>query len=142
MPGLTAAHLRKLADDLELEEKGESDKQLRAEIAALKAKVEGASTPELNAALDGLTDDEEQEVARALAAYRAAKTDPPAGDPPEPEEKPKPKPKRKRDGRKNGQPYTWDVDDDGNRVDLDVVKIYSGSDEDDQVEVDDDADGW
>lgn len=46
-------------------------------------------------------------------------------------------PKRTRPGRKAGQVYAYDIDDDGQRVELDVARVYNGPDEDDEVEVPD-----
>lgn len=140
---LTTADLRKLADDVEARDKGEADAELRAEIARLKAKVEGATPAERHDAFGDLSEEEEEEVRRALTAFRSRPKDDPEPDPdPGPDPDSKPPKVKKRPGRKSGNAYDWDVDDDGNRVERDTVVVWSDGDEDDEVEVPAEAEGW
>lgn len=53
---------------------------------------------------------------------------------------PKPTAKKKRPGRKSGQVYDFDVDENGRPVPLDVARVYTGEDEPDLVEYDDEDD--
>lgn len=46
-----------------------------------------------------------------------------------------PKPKKTRPGRTPGMAYDWDVDDEGNVIDLDMARVYSGDPEPDEVEL-------
>lgn len=65
----------------------------------------------------------------------------PTEEKPKPKAKPKPKPepveKPTRAGRKSGQAYDWDVDEGGQVIPLNVARVYSGPDEDDEVEIPD-----
>lgn len=59
---------------------------------------------------------------------------------PEPEEEPEPSARRTRPGRKSGSAYTYTINEDGNRVEVDIPTIYSGPDEPDEVELPDVSD--
>ncbi len=126
--------LRDLADMLEREEEGESSKALQDRIDALEAKIADASPKERRDALDELElDDDELALIRE---HRAGKGKP-KEEPAVKEPKEEPKPRRTRPGRKSGMLYQYYIDDDGNKVGVDIPIVYSGADEPDEVEMDD-----
>ena len=141
--------LRKLADEIESDEKAEHEDAQRRKLEELEAR---AFSEDDRAALDRIKklvaeldeddakdedekeddegeDDDELEARRLKRkAKRKAK---PAEDEDE-DEKPAPK---TRPGRKRGAAYDWDVDEDGEVRRLDVARIYDGDDEPDTVEL-------
>lgn len=135
--GLTAADLRKLADDIDAEEakleEADSRKQqqdAQARLEALEARydrleqlyIEQGGVPPSD---DEDENDDDQEPPPTKKKQPAKKK--PAG--------------RTRPGRKAGQAYDYDVDDDGRIVSLSVAQVYSGEDEPDEVQLPDDDDG-
>lgn len=143
---LSPAHLRKLADEIEAEETAleaeRREAESKAEKDALQAKIDelekkGEKVDEL---LEKLNDQPGPGgpggEGKGGGSERSGST-PPPGPPDDDDDRP-----RTRDGRKSGAVYDWDVDAKGNRVPLEVPKVYSGEDEDDEVELPDDAEGW
>jgi hypothetical protein len=128
---LTPEHLRRWADELDAEEK--------AELAAAERK----RVQEL-AERDTLSE-EELDWLRRMKADLEAEPEPEEEKPEpepvsEPEDKPEPEAKKppkvkSRPGRKSGAAYDWWVDDDGQVYKLDTARIYSGPDEEDEVEI-------
>lgn len=121
------------------------EQQLEERLKLIEEKLGDRPAAERREALAEL-DDEEREL---LAAHRAGKLAPGSDDgvlggkPPAGEEPPKPK---VRPGRKTGQAYLWDVDEDGRPFKTEIAHVYSGADEPDEVEIpaddpDDDPDG-
>ena len=135
--GLKSA-LRKALDE---DDAREAEEALEGRLAKLE---EGRklTVSDFRDALSTLSDDERDEVVSLLVGedrWKAAQasenldeTDDDEGGEPEPE------PERKattRPGRKSGQAYEYDVDDEGNVVPSDVALIYTGEDEEDEVEL-------
>ena len=122
--------LRDLADAYEQEEKGESDAELRREIAELKEAIAARPKAEQVEGMEEITDEEYEIIRQHRAA--AAAPPPPAADPPAAD----PPPERKtRPGRKQGMVYHYDVDDQGQVVPVDIPRVWSNADEDDEVEI-------
>ncbi len=134
--GLTAADLRKLADEIDAAEAAEDAAGTKEQQTAAQARLEAL----------------EERYDRLEKLYIEQGGTPPADDDdddqddepapkPKKKQKPAPAPKPTRPGRRNGQAYDWDVDDDGNVIRLDVATVFSGEDEPDEVELpDDDSD--
>lgn len=136
MPDLVKA-LRKLADEIEQEEKGETSQKDRERLEALEKRIEESSTRrEREEAFEELTDEEEEIVRRALDDHRTGRARPPATDTEDPPKDP-PKAKRTRPGMRRGMAYT--VDPDTGRK-LDHAFVYGGEDEPDTVELEDEED--
>ncbi len=132
MPNLVDL-LRRLADEYEKEEKGESSAATEKRIAELEAAVKRAPADDREDAIEELDDDEWE----LIRQHRAGKD-----TPPKPKREPKPveeKPRRTRPGRKSGSPYQWYVDDDGRVQRSDIPVVYNGDDEPDEVELPDDG---
>lgn len=137
---LTSAQLRKLADDMDAEERAEEEVTLRERIDRLEAAL----------ASGGLTDDQRTTLERAEAMLNELEAADRRDDQEHEEEEPdgtdddngrKPR-KPTRPGRKRGHAYAWDVDEDGNVVKLSTAKVWGGDDEPDRVELpDDDGEG-
>lgn len=127
--------MRRLADEIEAEEKGEHSRAQEERIAKLEEQLKRAdpSPRELEDALEEITD-EELELIRQ---HRAGKIATPA---PEPVVETPPAVERKtRPGRKAGNAYGWYVDDDGRVVKSDIPQVYNGEDEPDEVELPEEA---
>lgn len=97
---------------------------------------------DLKTILRNLNDDDRDELVEALVGpERFERIREPSREPASREEDaesdddPSPPARRTRPGRKTGMAYQWDVDDEGNVVELDVARVYSGDDEDDEVEL-------
>jgi hypothetical protein len=133
--------LRDLANAYEKEEEGESSRALTERIDRLEAQLAGKNptkTQVEDAAEELELDDDELAAVKEFLAERrkgsdahgtpdgAAPDGSAGGDPPKPKTRP---------GRKSGQVYKWDVDDDGNVIALDIPKVFSGDDEPDRVEL-------
>jgi hypothetical protein len=138
-PVLTAAHLRKLADELDAEDHAAAEEELRAKVDRLEAaQGKGGLSPEQQAVLDRaqkLLDelDEEERLEREKnAGGGGAATVDTGGNPVPPAP---PADKKTRPGRKSGMAYDWDVDDDGKVVKADTAIVWTGADEDDEVEL-------
>lgn len=131
-------HLRALADAIEADEKADRDAALAEKVEKMETVAEGERlSPEDRALLDwarGLkerleAEDAEDEAADEVAKKRAEKKT---------EEKPaEEKPRARRPGRKSGQAYSWYTDADGNVIQVTdgMARVYSGPDEDDEVEL-------
>jgi hypothetical protein len=132
MPDLVKM-LRDLADAYEKEARqeaeGESTKATEERIAKLEQAVEQRSSSELDEAAEEISDEEWQLIER----HRAGSSRPKPKPKPEADEKPR----RTRPGRKSGNAYQYWVDDDGRVHKTDIAHIYSGDDEDDEVELPD-----
>ena len=122
---LTAAHLRKLADEIDAEEAEAERERQEAETKAERDRLD-----EKLRTLD--------EKAAKVDDLIAKLEGDPAGEPPAPKP-PAGEEKETRPGRKSGQAYDWDVDANGNVYDLDVATVWTGKDEPDEVEIEDDA---
>lgn len=132
MAGLTPDRLRKWADELEAEDKAELEAAERKRIEELAARP-------------ALDEDDVKWLREMRADFEnwrssqpADKPDPAAsgGDKPAPAPDDKPPPERRtRPGRKTGQAYDWDVDEQGKVTKIGVATIYSGEDEPDEVEI-------
>lgn len=145
MPDLKKV-LRDLADAYEKEEEGESSKALTERIDRLEAQLAGKNPTraQVEDAADELElDDDELAAVKEFLAERR-KGEAPGGEA-EPDAagddagSAASETKRTRPGRKSGQVYKWDVDDDGNVVELDIPKVFSGEDEPERVELPDAA---
>lgn len=114
----------------------EKESQLEERIATLEARLEDKPKAEVDEALGDLSDAER----KLILDHRAA---PPVV---EPDVKDKPDPDiverqvRKRPGRKSGGLYQFVTDEDGRMQATDIPTVYSGPDEDDEVEIPDDED--
>jgi hypothetical protein len=119
-----------------------------------RLKGERQASADLHAKIDQLADRplSDADVARIAAAVRegadggdGAGGRPGAGDgggsgdggagDGDPDPDPKPARTRTRPGRRSGNVYDWDVDEDGKVVRLDTAKVYSGDDEPERVEI-------
>lgn len=123
------AGLRERIDSLE----AELDEELRAESEAETERERRESAEDVRAL--------RQELSELREELREAREGPPPPGEEEEEETPPgeeeetPPVARTRPGRKKGGLYDWDVDEAGRVVDLDIATIYSGEDEDDEVEL-------
>lgn len=128
MAPLSAAHLRKWADELDAEDRAEKETALEDRLAALEA---GRQTDE--------KDREIEELKAKLAALEAAGDPDPDPDPtlvvvdPDPDPDPDPPKPKTRPGRKSGAAYDWYVGEDGQIIDSETAIVYSGPDEPDSV---------
>jgi uncharacterized coiled-coil protein SlyX len=124
--------MRRLADEIEKEEKGEQTAAAAAateeRIAQLEAQLAKAdpTVAELREAMDEVTDEEWELVKEHRAGKKKAA--------PIVEEEPEPV-KAMRPGRKKGKAYQFTVDDEGRVQKTDIAHIYSGDDEPDEVEL-------
>lgn len=126
-------YLRELATQIEKDEQADRDEEAKQKLA----KLESAALSE--------DDRELLEWARKFRAEleKDEQGDPPAAPKPaaktkeEPEPKPEPAAKKTRPGRKSGMAYQWTVDEAGKVERLDMARVYSGPDEPDEVELDD-----
>ena len=137
--GLDDDDLEALAAWLEQRRAARGAAQSRAD---LEARIDALSTKTLS-------DEEVERIAQAvvkLAADGSGASDGGAGSgdpPPGPgkskgdagDDDPPPATKKTRPGRRNGNVYSWDVDEAGNVVELDTAKVFQGDDEPDEVEV-------
>lgn len=141
MPALDAARLRKWADELDAEERGERETALEAKVDRLETQLASTGLSEDDrrllteaqerlAALEAADDPDDPDDSGGSPGVGAGETHPPA-----PNSSPK---KKTRPGRKSGAAYDWTVDDDGHVQHSDVAVIYTGADEDDEVELEDD----
>lgn len=128
--------LRRLLGELDAEDDRESIAELRRELDELKNRP-GLSREELDAILDARDEarqaereaaEQEQDDDSGDGSEGASGDD--SGSNGDSGRKP-----RTRPGRRSGQVYAWDVDDDGKVVKLDVAKVYNGPDEPDRVEL-------
>jgi hypothetical protein len=112
-----------------------------------KAKLEEALTrkfslADLKEAYANASEDERAEFRELLGGTPAevsAESEPEAKPKPKPKLRSVPKPEKEptvtRQGRKSGQAYDYDVDEDGQVTKLGFARVYSGPDEEDEVEV-------
>lgn len=122
----------RMREALDADEREERESKLDARLE----KIEQSIT-ELRAA-PGEDDDELaalaqqlKETREELAELKKAKAKPkPKAKPADDDDAPK-----TRQGRKSGNAYDWDVDDDGNVRKLDIARVYQGEDEPDEVEL-------
>ena len=128
-----AGIMRRLADEIEKEEKGDASKATDERIAKLEAQLATAKKKEpaaVDEALEEITD-EELELIKAHRASLVAK--------PKTETKEETKEEttavKTRPGRKKGQAYQWTVTDKGQVQKTDIAHIYSGEDEESEVPV-------
>jgi len=133
MPDLKAL-LRKLADEYEAEEEREASAAREQRIDELEAQIKKASRKEPQAVEDAAEELSDEEWA-LIQAHRKGGAKPPAAEEPAAEEPVAEK--RTRPGRKSGQGYMWTVDDDGFVQKVDILHVYSGADEPDEVELPD-----
>lgn len=105
------------------------EEALEKRLADLEAKLAAKPADEQEEAFEEL-DEEEMELVKQHRLTKGA-TPTPTKDEPEPE----PVPSKTRPGRKSGQVYPWGVDESGNVVRYDIPTVYSGPDEDDEVEL-------
>lgn len=105
------------------------EEALEKRLADLEAKLAEKPADDVEDAFEEL-DEEEMALVKQHRLTKGA-TPPPPKDEPEPE----PVPSKTRPGRKSGQVYPWGVDDAGNVVRYDIPTVYSGPDEDDEVEL-------
>jgi hypothetical protein len=128
-----AGIMRRLADEIEKEERGDESKATQDRITKLEERLAAAKKREPAAVDDALEEitDEELELIRAHRASLVAPTvTPPPVDPPV-----DPPAAKTRPGRKKGQAYQWTVDEKGKVQRTDIAHIYSGEDEPDHVEI-------
>lgn len=134
----------RIREALDLHAEDENNERLEARLSSIEGqRGRDFSKAELKRILSELDDDDRDEIMSALVGEErwnaAREAPPPAGDDPPADDPPSDDPpasdRRTRPGRRNGMAYDWDVDDDGNVVALDVARIYSGDDEDDEVEL-------
>lgn len=124
-----------LRDALDRSDAEEKEEELEGRFAKIDARLEElANRPnpdqdELDALQKQLRETREE-----LDALKKANDDDDNNPPPTDDDNDPPKPKT-RAGRKSGNAYDWDVDDDGKVVRLDMAKVYTGEDEPDEVEV-------
>lgn len=97
---------------------------------------------DIRGAIDGIENDEERAEARRWLRELVADDEPPPPPPPtdddggDDEPPPPPPPARRtRPGRRSGNAYDWDVDEDGSVRKLSTAKVYQGADEPDEVEL-------
>jgi hypothetical protein len=112
-----------------------------------QAKIDEALTrkftlAELSAAYRDANDEERAEfrntfggTPRQVVDETKPKDEPKSKPKPKLREVPPPEPKPMREGRKSGQAYDWDVDEDGHQFSLGFARVYSGPDEDDEIEL-------
>lgn len=112
----------------------EKESALEARIAALEAQLEAKPKTEREEAMEEL-DDDEWALIEAHRAGKSKKEDPVVV---EDEQKPGAKERKTRQGRKSGSLYHYVTDDDGRVKAVDIPTIYSGPDEDDEVELPED----
>lgn len=99
---------------------------------------------QIREAMSEASDEDKAELRRFLGIVEDQEPEPPT---PKAEEEPK-KPKKRapakqeekaeprtRPGRKPGAAYDWDVDEDGEVIQLNYAKVYSGESEPDKVEI-------
>jgi hypothetical protein len=115
-----------LRELIEKVEKREAD--ARAELADAETAEE---RQQIRARIDAL-EARNAEMEKLLAGHDEPEPEVETEPEPEPEE---PEARRTRPGRRSGAAYMWTVDDDGNRVELDIPSVYSGADEPDEVEL-------
>ena len=132
MPDL-AGIMRRLADEIEKEEKGDASKATDERIAKLEAQLATAKKKEpaaVDEALEEITD-EELELIKAHRASLVAKPKP------EPEAEPEAKPTagKTRPGRVKGNAYQWTVTEKGQVQKTDIAHIYSGESEPEEVPI-------
>lgn len=127
--------LEKQLEHVRARKGSEREAQLEARIDKLEQMLAGKPAAEVEEAAEELElDDEELAwVKEALAERRAANPKPVIEETPVEEEQPKIK---TRPGRKNGRAYKYTVED-GKVIPSDMVHIYSGPDEDDEVPIPD-----
>lgn len=133
MPGLTSEDLRKLANELDTREKGESQAELAKRVEQLEAQ-----RTELD--FSTLTDEQLETLAERLRGplgveAREELEERVEENPPSVEEVPPVPTRRTRPGRKAGRAYMWTIDDDGKVQKQSLAHIYSGPDEPDEVEI-------
>jgi hypothetical protein len=136
---LTASHLRKLAQDLDDEERAEREKTTQERIDRLEA---AAARGGLSEKQQKTLDDAETLLAELEREDRRAASNGGGdsggqggdggggsgdGDPPPPKT-------ATRAGRKRGRAYDYDVDEQGAVSKLDVARIWANDDEPDEVE--------
>jgi hypothetical protein len=126
-------------------EREEQHDALEARFKALEERKPNFNIGDFVAALENASDEEldalEGTVLEGLVreTVREGEREPPPDDD---NGKPKPTaddddapPARKRPGRKSGQVYDWWVDETGEVVPLKMARVYTGEDEDDEVDL-------
>ena len=138
--GLTSKELRELADKLDADERAEAEEASRSKLEELTGREylsneEVTRLREFFQELDEPEDEgeggeeEPKPEAKTEAPKRKRKAEAKSDDGDGEEESAG----KTRPGRKNGAAYNWWVDDDGEVYKLDVARIYTGEDEDDEV---------
>jgi hypothetical protein len=123
----------RLRQALDEDEREEREAKLDERLGKIETKIEtierapGEDDDELAALVQQL-----KETRAELDALKAASTKPADDDDNEGKGKGKGK-GTTRPGRKAGNAYDWDVDDDGKVIELPVARVYSGEDEPDEV---------
>ena len=147
MPDL-AAILRRVADETEQQEKGESTKQLEDRVAALEQQpardvreaLSQLSDEDLAALADRLRgplgvaarQEEDRREEDTSDAHEGGGDDAPPPDPPA---------RRTRPGRRKGKLYHYRTDEKGRVIESAVPVVYTGDDEPDEVDLPGDDDG-
>lgn len=113
----------------ELEERFNRLEQRNVSMSDVMSALEKASDEELDALKHTILGGQAAEIQAEREAQEAAEQD--TKPKPTPAEKP-----RTRPGRKSGAAYDWWIDDEsGEVVKLPVARVYTGEDEDDEVEI-------
>jgi hypothetical protein len=137
--GLSAAHLRRLADELDAEEKTEAEAELRAKVDRLEeAQNRGGLSDEQTTVLrraEELLDELDRERDEDRGSSSSSDGSPTGSSSDDDAGEPEPKPAKTRPGRKSGAAYDWTVDDDGKVRKVDVATVWTGADEPDEVEL-------
>lgn len=150
MAQLTSQHLRRWAQELDDEERGERETELAAKVDRLEAAAkrgglseEQAQTLErAQALLDALEEEDKRAAADESGSSSSSGSNGGGGSDDDDEDTPARR-TATRKGRKRGNAYDYDVDEKGRPVKLGVAKVYQGDDEPETVEyeLDDDEGG-
>ncbi len=143
MPSLDAKRLRRWADEMDAEERGERESALEDKVDKLEQRLSDSGLSvedrelltqarERLAALDAASSngDDSQDDGSDGKGSQGRGDGSHAGDEGGARRKTRP-------GRKSGAAYDWTINDDGEVEQLDVAQVYGGEDEPDRVELDD-----
>jgi hypothetical protein len=145
MPNLDAKRLRRWADEMDAEERGERESALEEKVDKLEQRL---SDQGLSAEDRELLTQARERLA-ALDAAAASNGDDPQGDGSDGTssqgrgdgshagDEGGARRAKTRPGRKSGAAYDWTINDDGEVEQLDVAQVYGGEDEPERVELDD-----
>lgn len=120
----------KAKDDLEERFKALEERKPEFKVTDLVAALENASDEELEALEQSQFGELLRQAREAEDEKEKPKPKPDPGEPPQETE-----PVTVRPGRRSGMAYDWDVDEDGQVVELPVARVYTGEDEPDEIEV-------